>query len=128
LDGGELAFGSANGRRQRLETVSAPTETAPWGDRALRGGRRVLTYYRVMLVCPAPLIGAGPALGAVVAEVALWPVDDSDLDALFDHWRDPESVRMAAFVTEAQGPAMRLLRLSRWRLRGSRAAHAVLVR
>jgi hypothetical protein len=35
-----------------------------------------------------------------VAEVALRPVDDSDLDALFEQMRDPESVRMAAFTAE----------------------------
>jgi RimJ/RimL family protein N-acetyltransferase len=35
-----------------------------------------------------------------VAEVALRPIEDSDLDALFDHMRDPESVRMAAFTAE----------------------------
>jgi len=35
-----------------------------------------------------------------VAEVALRPVDDSDLDALFEQRRDPESVRMAAFTAE----------------------------
>jgi RimJ/RimL family protein N-acetyltransferase len=35
-----------------------------------------------------------------VAEVALRPVDDSDLDALFGHMRDPEAVRMAAFTAE----------------------------
>ena len=39
-------------------------------------------------------------MGVLVAEVALRPVDDSDLDALFEHKRDPESVRMAAFVAE----------------------------
>jgi hypothetical protein len=33
-----------------------------------------------------------------VAEVALRPIDDSDLDALFEQMRDPESVRMAAFT------------------------------
>jgi RimJ/RimL family protein N-acetyltransferase len=33
-----------------------------------------------------------------VAEVGLRPVDDSDLDALFEQMRDPESVRMAAFT------------------------------
>ncbi len=33
-----------------------------------------------------------------MADVALRPVDDSDLDALFDHGRDPEAVRMAAFT------------------------------
>jgi RimJ/RimL family protein N-acetyltransferase len=33
-----------------------------------------------------------------VADVALRPVDDSDLDALFDQMRDPESVWMAAFT------------------------------
>jgi hypothetical protein len=30
--------------------------------------------------------------------VALRPVDDSDLDALFEQMRDPESVRMACGV------------------------------
>jgi hypothetical protein len=35
-----------------------------------------------------------------VAEVALRPIDDSDLDALFQQMRDPESVRMAAFTAE----------------------------
>jgi RimJ/RimL family protein N-acetyltransferase len=35
-----------------------------------------------------------------VAEVALRPVDDSDLDALFEQMRDPESVRMAAFTAQ----------------------------
>ncbi|MEV1330356.1 GNAT family N-acetyltransferase [Micromonospora costi] len=39
-------------------------------------------------------------MGAQVAEVALRPIDDSDLDALFEQRRDPESVRMAAFVAE----------------------------
>jgi RimJ/RimL family protein N-acetyltransferase len=33
-----------------------------------------------------------------VAEVALRPIEDSDLDVLFDQMRDPESVRMAAFT------------------------------
>jgi RimJ/RimL family protein N-acetyltransferase len=35
-----------------------------------------------------------------VTEVALRPVDDSDLDTLFELMRDPESVRMAAFTAE----------------------------
>jgi len=35
-----------------------------------------------------------------VADVALRPIDDSDLDALFDQMRDPESVRMAAFAAK----------------------------
>jgi RimJ/RimL family protein N-acetyltransferase len=35
-----------------------------------------------------------------VADVALRPIDDSDLDALFDLMRDPESVRMAAFTAK----------------------------
>ena len=48
----------------------------------------------------APLIGTGRGWEVLVAEVALRPVDDSDLDALFEHKRDPESVRMAAFVAE----------------------------
>jgi RimJ/RimL family protein N-acetyltransferase len=54
----------------------------------------------MLLVYSAPLIGAGPGLGMLVAEVALRPVDDSDLDALFEQRRDPESVRMAAFTAE----------------------------
>ncbi|MBW4721334.1 GNAT family N-acetyltransferase [Saccharothrix obliqua] len=33
-----------------------------------------------------------------MVEVALRSVEDSDLDALFDQMRDPESVRMAAFT------------------------------
>ena len=35
-----------------------------------------------------------------MAHVALRPIEDSDLDALFDQRRDPESVRMAAFTPE----------------------------
>jgi RimJ/RimL family protein N-acetyltransferase len=35
-----------------------------------------------------------------VIEVALRPVEDSDLDALFERMRDPESVRMAAFTAK----------------------------
>lgn len=35
-----------------------------------------------------------------MAQVALRPVEDSDLDALFDQMRDPESVRMAAFTAK----------------------------
>lgn len=35
-----------------------------------------------------------------MADVALRPVDDSDLDALFDQMRDPESVQMAAFTAK----------------------------
>ncbi len=35
--------------------------------------------------------------------VALRPVEESDLDALFDQMRDPASVRMAAFTTEDPG-------------------------
>jgi RimJ/RimL family protein N-acetyltransferase len=34
-----------------------------------------------------------------VADVALRPIEDSDLEALFDQMRDPESVRMAAFTS-----------------------------
>lgn len=33
-----------------------------------------------------------------MADVALRPIEDGDLDALFDQMRDPESVRMAAFT------------------------------
>lgn len=35
-----------------------------------------------------------------MADVALRPIDDSDLDALFDQMRDPESVRLAAFTAK----------------------------
>jgi RimJ/RimL family protein N-acetyltransferase len=35
-----------------------------------------------------------------MAEIALRPVDDADLDALFEQGRDPESVQMAAFTAE----------------------------
>ncbi len=35
--------------------------------------------------------------------VALRPVEDLDLDALFDQMRDPASVRMAAFTTKDPG-------------------------
>jgi RimJ/RimL family protein N-acetyltransferase len=35
-----------------------------------------------------------------MAVVALRPVEDGDLDALFDQMRDPEAVRMAAFTPE----------------------------
>jgi len=35
-----------------------------------------------------------------VVSIALRPVEDADLAALFDQMRDPESVRMAAFTPE----------------------------
>jgi RimJ/RimL family protein N-acetyltransferase len=35
-----------------------------------------------------------------VPDVALRPVEDRDLDALFEQMRDPEAVRMAAFTAE----------------------------
>ncbi|SNY52733.1 GNAT family N-acetyltransferase [Paractinoplanes atraurantiacus] len=35
-----------------------------------------------------------------MAEVALRPIEDADLDALFDQMRDPESVHMAAFTAD----------------------------
>lgn len=35
--------------------------------------------------------------------IALRPVEDADLDALFDQMRDPESVAMAAFTAENPG-------------------------
>jgi len=38
--------------------------------------------------------------GVHMAIVALRPVEDGDLDALFEQMRDPESVRMAAFTPE----------------------------
>jgi len=37
---------------------------------------------------------------APVVDVALRPIDDADLDALFDQMRDPESVQMAAFTAK----------------------------
>jgi RimJ/RimL family protein N-acetyltransferase len=48
----------------------------------------------------APVTGAGQREGTVVANIALRPIEDSDLDAVFDQMRDPESVRMAAFTHE----------------------------
>ncbi|MEU8002199.1 GNAT family N-acetyltransferase [Catellatospora sp. NPDC049111] len=36
----------------------------------------------------------------LMGEVALRPIEDSDLDALFELMRDPESVRMAAFTAK----------------------------
>ena len=41
-------------------------------------------------------VSGGVTAAVTVAEVALRPIDDSDLDALFEQMRDPESVRMAA--------------------------------
>ena len=38
-----------------------------------------------------------------MTEVALRPVEDSDLDTLFEQMRDPESVRMAAFTAKDPG-------------------------
>ena len=38
--------------------------------------------------------------GATVADVALRPINDADLDALFEQMRDPESVWMAAFTAK----------------------------
>ena len=35
-----------------------------------------------------------------MADVALRPIEDCDLDALFDQMRDPESVQMAAFTAK----------------------------
>lgn len=35
-----------------------------------------------------------------MVSIALRPVQDADLDALFDQMRDPESVRMAAFTPQ----------------------------
>jgi RimJ/RimL family protein N-acetyltransferase len=54
----------------------------------------------MLVVCSPSLMDAGPGLGTLAAEVALRPVDDSDLDALFEQMRDPESVRMAAFTAK----------------------------
>jgi RimJ/RimL family protein N-acetyltransferase len=36
----------------------------------------------------------------MVADVALRPVEDGDLDVLFEQMRDPEGVRMAAFTPQ----------------------------
>jgi hypothetical protein len=36
-----------------------------------------------------------------VADVALRPIEDDDVDALFDQMRDTESVQMAAFTAKA---------------------------
>ena len=38
-----------------------------------------------------------------MAKVALRPIEDADLDALFDQERDPESVWMAAFTPKDPG-------------------------
>ncbi len=38
--------------------------------------------------------------GTPVAEVALRPIDDSDVDALIDQMRDPESVRWLPFTAK----------------------------
>lgn len=38
-----------------------------------------------------------------MAVIELRPVADSDLDALFDQMRDPDSVRMAAFTSQDPG-------------------------
>jgi RimJ/RimL family protein N-acetyltransferase len=35
-----------------------------------------------------------------VSELALRPVEVGDLDAIFEQWRDPDSVRMAAFTPD----------------------------
>src|SRR5271165_2597953 len=50
----------------------------------------------------AAALRAGPAKDGDedVPVVALRPVEDSDLDALFNQMRDPASVLMAAFTTE----------------------------
>jgi hypothetical protein len=50
----------------------------------------------------AATLRAGPAKDGDedVPVVALRPVEDSDLDALFSQMRDPASVLMAAFTTE----------------------------
>src|SRR5689334_24509445 len=58
-----------------------PVMQASLGDR--RAGACLDQYWRVL-----------------VAELALRPIEDSDLDALFEQMRDPESVRMAAFTTK----------------------------
>ena len=63
-----------------------------------------------------------------MAEVTLRPIDDSDLDALFDQMRDPESVRMAAFTAGDPTTAMLSTLMSNGaRSRLSSSARAVLV-
>jgi RimJ/RimL family protein N-acetyltransferase len=42
------------------------------------------------------------ALRIAQMNVSLRPLDDRDLDALYQQWTDPESIRMAAFTTEDQ--------------------------
>jgi RimJ/RimL family protein N-acetyltransferase len=90
---------------RRVPDPSAPSATFgcryAGGRQADRGcGCRISTDCRMLLVCSPSLMDAGPGLGTLVAEVALRPVDDSDLDALFEQMRDPESVRMAAFTAK----------------------------
>ena len=46
----------------------------------------------------AALVMPDQAGRTAVVDVALRPILDSDLDALFEQMRDPESVRMAAFT------------------------------
>lgn len=48
-----------------------------------------------------------------MANVALRPVDDSDLDAPFAQRRDPESVQMAAFTAKDPTTAKRSMRTCR---------------
>ncbi|MFD9697733.1 GNAT family N-acetyltransferase [Lentzea sp. NPDC059081] len=36
----------------------------------------------------------------MIQDVSLRPVEETDFDVLFEHMRDPESVRMAAFTAE----------------------------
>lgn len=45
-----------------------------------------------------PLVGDGTGELVDLAEVALRPVEEADLDGLFAQQRDPEAVRMAAFT------------------------------
>ena len=48
--------------------------------------------------------------------VSLRPLEDRDLDTIFQHWTDPESIRMAAFTAEDQTDRRAFLdRMSRLR-------------
>jgi hypothetical protein len=52
-----------------------------------------------------------------VVDVSLRPIEDADLDALFDLMRDPESVRMAAFTAKDPDDRTALLATNKGRAR-----------
>jgi RimJ/RimL family protein N-acetyltransferase len=66
-------------------------------------GRPVPPAFRASFVTAQRQPGQPQQEEVNVSLVALRPVEDSDLDALFDQMRDPESVRMAAFTAEDPG-------------------------